>query len=250
MKRLLLAATALVALGTTFASAADLPRRTVAPMVAPIMSVPVFTWTGLYVGVNAGYGFADASARGNTILNSLGVGVEADGFIAGGQIGYNVQFGSLVVGVEADLQYSDLKASRSFVAVLPGTNLAGTGEAEVSLEYFGTVRARLGYAFGSVMPYVTAGLIYGDVEGTARGTVTGTFNGFPVAFTSGTSRSETFYNWVVGAGLEVSITQNLSVKGEYLYSQVDGDLTFGDLNTFGRGDIELHIVRAGLNFRF
>jgi outer membrane immunogenic protein len=249
MKRLLLSTTALVTLSASAAYAADLPSHQAAPP-AIVTAAPVFTWSGFYAGVNAGYGFADATARGGTFLGALGVGVEADGFIGGAQVGYNAQLGGLVLGAEADIQYSDLKASQAFVATLPGTTLAGAGTAEAELEYFGTVRARLGYAFGSVMPYVTGGIIYGDVKGVVAGSVTGTFNGVPIALNNAVSRSETFLNWVVGAGVEFAMTPNLSLKGEYLYSQVDDEISFGDLGIAGQGDLELHIVRAGLNFRF
>jgi outer membrane immunogenic protein len=248
MKNLLLSATALVAFASV-AQAADLPaRRTVAP--APFVAAPVFTWTGFYVGVNAGYGLADINARGDTFLGALGVGVEADGFVGGAQAGYNLQLGSIVLGVEADIQYSDLSASQSFTAAIPGTTLAGFGGAEAELEYFGTVRARVGFAFGNVMPYLTGGLIYGEVKGTASGAVTGTFNGTPITIVDSVSRSETFYYWVVGAGVEFAITPNISLKGEYLYSKLDEEVTFGDLGIGGRGDLDLHIARAGLNFRF
>jgi len=249
MKRLLLSAAALAILGAPAAFAADLPSRQ--PALPPIMAAaPVFTWSGFYAGVNGGYGWADANATGNTLLGALGVDFEADGFVGGAQVGYNFQFGSFVLGAEADLQYSDLKASQAFVAAVPGTNLAGAGTAEVELEYFGTVRARLGFALGSVMPYVTGGIIYGDVEGSVAGTVVGTVNGVPVVLADRVSRSETFVNWVVGAGAEFAFSPNLSLKGEYLYSQVDDEIGFGDLDAIGRGDLELHIVRAGLNFRF
>jgi outer membrane immunogenic protein len=62
MKKILLASVATSLLMAGAASAADLPRRSapVAP-IAPIMAVPVFTWTGFYVGVNAGYGFSDSN---------------------------------------------------------------------------------------------------------------------------------------------------------------------------------------------
>jgi outer membrane immunogenic protein len=98
MKRLLSAA-ALIVLGAPAALAADLPSRQ--PALPPIVAAPpLFTWSGFYVGVNGGYGWADATATGNTFLGSLGLGVEADGFIGGAQVGYNIQFGGFVLGAE------------------------------------------------------------------------------------------------------------------------------------------------------
>ena len=139
MKKMLLSSVAL--LGMTFAaSAADLPRRMAPPPVfAP---VPVFTWTGFYVGVNAGYGwgnddddlFGGFGGFGNNNLSvPIGVGQfgpvvplagttfasglggfggngNRDGFVGGAQVGFNYQFtpgSGLVVGVEADIQWAD-----------------------------------------------------------------------------------------------------------------------------------------------
>ena len=141
MKKLLLSSVALFGL-TAGATAADLPRRQyVAP--APYVAVPVFTWTGFYVGVNAGAAFRDNN-RDNTCTDSFGFGfgdcfggsglavqtnaglapvVPLTGFNAlgfgsserrddavfagGGQIGYNYQFtpgSGWVIGIEADIQ--------------------------------------------------------------------------------------------------------------------------------------------------
>ena len=137
MKKILLSSVALFGLSAA-ATAADLPRRQyVAP--APIVAVPVFTWTGFYVGVNAGYGFSDRNDDDNffnnfafggsglsvATLNGLAPVVPVtgfntfgftdtnrnrDGFVGGGQIGYNFQFtpgNGFVIGVEADIQYTD-----------------------------------------------------------------------------------------------------------------------------------------------
>jgi outer membrane immunogenic protein len=142
MKKLLLSSVALLGLTAT-ALAADLPRRTVvAPAPVPFVAVPVFTWTGFYVGVNAGYGFSDRddddlfnngfgfggfgsglSVQTNAGLapvvplsgfNTFGLNGfnrrEREGFVGGGQIGYNFQFtpgSGFVIGLEADIQYAD-----------------------------------------------------------------------------------------------------------------------------------------------
>src|SRR4051812_18742235 len=140
MKKLLLSSVALLVLSTA-ALAADLPRREyVAP--APVVAVPVFTWTGFYVGVNAGYGFSDRNNHDDDSFNNFGFGGSGlsvpsglgglapvvpvtgfntfgftdtnrrnrDGFVGGGQVGYNFQFtpgSGFVFGVEADIQYTD-----------------------------------------------------------------------------------------------------------------------------------------------
>lgn len=132
MRSRLLASTALLA-GVVLAApavAADLSGRYPAPYVQPVAA---FTWTGFYVGGNAGYGW------GTTSFGDPG------GFIAGLQAGYNFQFGSpFVLGIETDINYS---------------GMSGGG---VGLGYFGTVRARLGYSFDRALVYGTGGFAYGQ----------------------------------------------------------------------------------------
>jgi len=94
MRHLLLGSVALLGLAAVSAQAADLPRRAAPP--APVYIAPIFTWTGFYVGLNAGYGFS----------GDRGVGISGSPLITNGQLaatvpfGYNVQSGSLVYGVE------------------------------------------------------------------------------------------------------------------------------------------------------
>src|SRR5882757_3719373 len=113
MKKFLLASTALAMLsGIGVASAADLPSRKGPPM-APVYIPPAFTWTGFYVGVNAGYAWADNNNNNNLYTPYIGYssGGNSGGFIGGAQAGYNYQFGlgsGVVIGAEADIQYVDL----------------------------------------------------------------------------------------------------------------------------------------------
>ena len=118
------------------AFAADLPSRKVAPVMAP---VPVFTWTGFYVGVNIGYGFGGsntitgsdvylgnypATVPGlNAAFNGNG-GSKLNGILGGGQIGYNWQMGSLVAGIETDIQGAGLKSSNA-LGPIPGNPALG-----------------------------------------------------------------------------------------------------------------------------
>jgi outer membrane immunogenic protein len=144
MKKILLASVALFGFAGA-ASAADLPVRAAPP--APIIAaVPVFTWTGFYVGVNAGFGW-------NTNNESVfvpGVGLvdsgSDGGFVGGGQIGYNYQIGSFVLGAEADIQYADLGNNNrnDLLFVTPGFVAANNNN---NNDWFGTVRARAGVAF-------------------------------------------------------------------------------------------------------
>ena len=123
----LLAATAITTLGVSAASAADLPYRSAPPAPPVFSAVPVFTWTGFYVGVNAGYGWQDNNSGSVFVpagtIAGTGAGTivygddNGDGFVGGGQIGYNYQIGSFVLGIEADLQFADLGGSDGDVLV-------------------------------------------------------------------------------------------------------------------------------------
>ncbi|AMJ60820.1 outer membrane protein [Bosea sp. PAMC 26642] len=234
MKKYLLsgvAALGLIAAGS--ASAADLPSRK-GPVAAPIYA-PIFTWTGFYVGANAGYAWGQIDSTNLGVIGGGAPGVfgfdDPDGFIGGGQVGYNYQIGQWVIGAEADFQGSDLKA----VATNPALGLRASNE----INYFGTVRARVGYAFDRFLPYVTGGFAYGNVKNKL------TAPGF--AF----SDDNTQYGWTVGGGLEYAFTNNLSAKVEYLYVNLDKEsyrIPGATLNT----DVEtkFSVVRAGLNYKF
>ncbi len=216
MKKYLLASVAalgLVAAGA--ASAADLPSRK-GPIAAPVYMPPAFTWTGFYVGANAGYGWGNVNANGFANVGDL------DGFVGGGQIGYNYQMGQFVLGLEADLQAADLSS---------GNNL---GLVRVKTDYFGTVRARVGVAFDRFMPYITGGWAYGNVKTSIPA----------LAFSS--DRSHTG-GYAVGGGLEYAITNNLIAGVEYLYVDL-GEKSI--LNTGTKVGTAFSVVRARLSYKF
>src|SRR5579862_8868434 len=117
------AAAALMVAGTLAAQAADLPTRKEAP--APVFVPPPFTWTGFYIGLNAG-GIWPSGSRSATLfdpdagidggfLNAAfpgGLGSQSAGFIGGGQAGYNWQTGAFVLGIETD--FDGTTVSKSF----------------------------------------------------------------------------------------------------------------------------------------
>ena len=215
MKKYLLASVAalgLVAAGA--ASAADLPSRK-GPVVAPVY-VPAFTWTGFYVGANAGYGWGNVNANGFANVGDL------DGFVGGGQVGYNYQMGQFVVGLEADLQGADLST---------GSTLGGV---RVKTDYFGTVRARVGVAFDRFMPYITGGWAYGNVKTSIPA----------LGFSSDNSHTG---GWALGGGLEYAVTNNIVAGVEYLYVDL-GDKRI--LNTGTKIGTDFSVVRARLSYKF
>ncbi len=214
--------------GAMSAAAADLAteRRAYPPL-------PLFTWTGFYAGINAGYAFGNA----DTILPAgiAPLSSSYDGFIGGAQIGYNWQLGAAVLGFEADMQFADVKGTEIITVV----NATATN----TLEWFGTARGRVGYAFDRVLPYVTGGFAFGRNEydftlipsgNPAKGTITHT-------------------GWTIGGGVEFAVRDAWSVKAEYLHVDLgsqDGArdiLVTGEVTSFHP---KFDLVRAGLNYRF
>jgi outer membrane immunogenic protein len=210
MRRGLLSLTAALLAGTAATNAADL-RRAPPPMMTP---VPVWSWTGFYAGLSAGYAF-DA---GNTVA-------DLDGWFAGGQIGYNWQHGNWVFGVEADLFGGDIgESARAFgFAVSSDVNV------------FGTLRGRIGYAIDRVLLYGTGGFAWARNEISVFGP--------GIALSS----SETHTGFAVGGGVEWAFAPNWSAKAEYLY------LGLGSANYFGvvpSGDADFHTFKVGVNYLF
>ena len=74
---------------------------------APLPPLPLYSWSGLYIGVHAGYGWSDLDWTGGGTT----VGDSGEGWVGGGQIGYNWQRGALVFGVEADISGSGIDGS-------------------------------------------------------------------------------------------------------------------------------------------
>ena len=180
---------------------------------APAYVAPSYaTWSGFYVGVNAGYGF------GTSDWAALATDPKPKGFLAGGTIGYNLQTGVWVWGIEGDFDYSAMKDD--------------VGGNETKVPWFGTARGRIGYAgWGNLMPYITGGAAFANVK----------------ASSAAGSESKTRVGWTAGVGLEYALFSSWSVKVEYLYA----DLGSFNCTVCG-GDVEFktNIVRAGLNYRF
>ena len=225
-RKFLLATAATLALANV-ASAADMPQR-MATKAAPVPYMAIYNWTGLYIGANLGYGWARVSddAGGSSNLN---------GVIGGGQIGYNWQMNQLVLGVEADFQGSGQRATQTGAIGLVAIS------ATERIRYFGTVRARVGYAFDRTLLYVTGGYAYTNIGMD----VTATFGGATATASSNTTKGGA----TIGGGVEYAFAGPWSAKAEYLYI----DSGTQSVTLFGVTDnarIRNHIGRVGINYRF
>ncbi len=235
---------------------------------APPPPPPVWNWTGFYLGGNVGYGWGSSKVNvGFTDiagpLSTLDGTVHPDGVIGGGQIGYNWQFGNWVAGLEADFQGSDQRGSTSLVcpATLCSVPAVTTNLTE-KLEWFGTVRPRLGWTvWPDTMIYATGGLAYGRV--TESGNITDGTNTTSFGF------GKTSTGWTAGGGVESHFWDRWTWKVEYLFLELDEPSSSGAIQTSipcpngFRGRVcnnnitanidprfQDNIVRLGLNYKW
>jgi outer membrane immunogenic protein len=196
MKKILLSGVAVAALfAAAPAFAADVPVRGPVYKAAP---APVFNWTGFYFGGHVGYGWGDATIIG-----------DVDGFIGGAQVGYNWQLSrNWVFGVEADISGTDMNS-----AIGP-----------THVDYVGTLRARIGYAWDRTMVYGTGGFAF------SRAAVAGLH--------------DTDTGYALGLGVEWAIASNWSAKVEYMYYD------FSDFAGIPGVDADASTIKVGLNYRF
>lgn len=234
-----------------------------APEPAPV-EYSAFSWTGGYLGAHAGYGWGHTQDINNTGSPKK----KMKGGFGGLQAGYNWQFdNNVVLGAEADVSFGKIKKNWSDMA--EGTDLwsaNSTYYTEDKIGTHGTVRARLGYAVDRFLPYVTGGLAWADTKNTLgcsgikpinpnAGNCTGKV-GKPMFETS---ESKTRIGYTVGAGLEYAVTDNWTIKGEYIYSNFGKkNVTLTDPNLSGadlvknerRFKTDLSEVRIGVNYKF
>jgi len=223
------AAAALTVAGAISSQAADLPTRKEAP--APIFVPPPFTWTGFYIGGNAG-GIWGSGGNPSTSVFAPGFPFVAtfwpqgnnnnqSGFIGGGQAGYNWQTGAFVLGVETDFDGSSLSRSRSIVGpafadfVNPSTTDFFTANGKISLDWLGSTRGRVGFVAtpdNRLMFYGTGGVAYGG--GSANLNVYDSLHGL---YWSSNNNSATRTGWTIGGGVEYAWTNNIIIGAEYLY---------------------------------
>lgn len=261
-----LGACAAAALLASAAHAADLPVKSPPPFIKPL---PIFTWTGFYVGANAGYSFGqrgNARTVGTPAFAALGptivpgsLDTKSSGFIGGGQVGYNYQYQNFVLGLEADFDYVDQKKTSRFTGT--GTVLGSTltTSASSQLDFLGTLRARIGYTpTERLLLFATGGLAVGDVQNT--GSVVA--NAAPILAWSG-SNSKLQAGYAVGGGAEYAYTDAISFKVEYLYydlgrqtvsalgnANVRATPALNGVDYIARTSTAGSVIRAGVNYKF
>jgi outer membrane immunogenic protein len=238
MKKFIFAGVAIIS-ASTAVMAADL---------APPLPA-AYDWTGFYMGLNAGAAWnrssIDVTDIGGAVPAALVATVDGEQtvFSGGGQIGYNWQMDSLVLGLETDLNYLGFSDDESRSSGL------ATADFDIKANWFGTARARLGFAADNMLFYATGGLAYGHVK--ASGQID---DGAGSVF----SGSESNVNWgyTVGGGMEYAFDENWILGAEYLYVDLgnpDNDFTCTGacaLSISSNVDAAFSVVRAKLDFKF
>jgi len=258
MRKLILAGASLVVAGVlglaAGAQAADMPVK------APVYVAP-FTWTGIYLGINAGYGNSKSDGNefctdpfgvvsGPGCWNPSAAAVTSSGGFVGGQIGANYQVGMFVFGVESDIQVAHINGSSTLAdpCCIPAFAAIGTLTRAQNLDWFGTVRGRLGLAiWDRTLVYGTGGVMYGEE-------VVNTSLAFPLVAYQATS-SSTHTGWVAGGGIEYAFTNALSAKLEGLYYNMGSEtLAFtSPVTAFSQTSNYAYqgaMVRLGANLKF
>ncbi|PBB83686.1 outer membrane protein [Mesorhizobium sp. WSM3876] len=217
----------LLALLTGSAMAAD------AVAVAPAEGI---NWSGAYIGGVAGYGWKSDSYH----YFGSSVDFDSNGFVGGLTVGYNWQQGQFVFGAEADISYADLDGSVLMVPFVPPCGIEGC---TAKVDWFGTGRARIGYAFENFLPYATGGFAVGHVKGSADLGACG--------IGPSCSYSDTRWGWSAGAGVEWAMNQQISLKAEYLHVDL-GTPSFPTTNPPdpSQDRINFDTVRIGINYHF
>jgi outer membrane immunogenic protein len=192
-----------------------------------------YDWSGFYTGLNAGFGFGQEETTLLAPPVSLFSSRTYDGFLGGAQLGYNFHSGYWMAGIEADIQIASIGGS--YAPMVPGGAVSRTN----TLDAFGTLRGRIGFAFDRFLVYGTGGIAAGR-------------NTFQIIQGASATESAIHTGWVAGAGVEYGIGEHWSAKLEYLRLDLEEKTYFkGAPNgTTYHPSMNVDVVRAGVNYRF
>lgn len=210
---------------------------------------PRFSWTGFYVGAHVGGSFPDVAVTDFDVYNDPPAIEHNDSdVIAGGHIGYNWQSGVIVYGLEGELGYLGLDSSEQFSPFIGDPARIGDSIASTEGGIYGTITGRIGYAFETVLVYAKGGAAFARAKASYVDP-----NPTGAVLNSGTTKTEALAGYTVGGGLEIAMSRNWTLKGEYLYMDV-GDIEHtalsGAVPFDFEHDIDVHSVKAAISYKF
>jgi outer membrane immunogenic protein len=217
----------------TYAQAADLPHPPPPPPAAPVAyAPPVYNWSGFYIGGHLGWGFANSSWS-----DPFRAGADTfskNGFLGGGQVGFNAQFDALVLGLEGDFSWTGLKGA--------GADSIGD-KLSTNTQWTSTVTGRIGAAFDRLLVYGKGGVAFAHDKDSLTDLALNTSN-----------VNLTRTGWTAGAGLEYALNQNWAVRLEYDYLGFGSktlNFTTPALGTVAsNAKLNVQEVKAGIDFKF
>ena len=209
---------------------------------------PAVSWTGFYIGLNAGgaWGSTNFSDPGAIFSIPTSQTINTGGFLGGAQAGYNYQMGSFVIGGELEFDGADLNASKT-VPIFFGL---GTVERKTDADWLATGGLRLGYAADKLLFFVKGGGALADYH------YEDVTNFFGATFNDATNTTDR-WGWMIGGGVEWALAPNWTVKGEYDYIGFDRqNITLNSVGGLIPASIPLGIsdsislAKLGLNYKF
>lgn len=232
-------------------------------------------WTGLYVGLDAGYTWGKSSTSTSLVpapnsggnfnfapsvisdAASIHAGdLRASSPVGGAHVGFNMQSGAIVFGAELDVQALDIGAarisSRPLTCCAPDVMEVGS---TINLDWLATARARFGFTSGQFLYFLSGGVAVSEMHASF------TFAELSTPIRGSTRAAETRWGWTVGGGLEYALDRNWTLKSDYLFidlgsvSAPPGRLVGTVFATprsavVGNADVFLHVARAGINYKF
>jgi outer membrane immunogenic protein len=226
MKKILLTGTALLTVVSGSAMAADLSRPAPAPVYTKAPMMPVFTWTGCYVGGNVGGLWAKKDWTGGASSS-----VDISSWLAGAQVGCNYQINTWVFGIQGDYDWTN--ASASAADALGGAD-------STKIKSLASVTGRVGYAMDRFLGYVKGGGAWEADEYNISDAP------------EFASASETRTGWTIGVGGEYAFTNWLTGFAEYDYYDFGTKANTFTGNFAATVDIKetKSVAKAGLNIKF
>jgi outer membrane immunogenic protein len=238
-----------------------------------------FDWSGLYVGGSGSYSNATNSSPATTsgvpsgLLEltrntTLGADLarrffsetrrnqsERTGF--GGFVGYNFQYDDVVFGVEADYTRAKVRGNTSASSGGRFNDSAGidinyraTSTASYAATDFGTLRGRVGYAWGNALPYVTGGLaaFRGSAQRVSRvegefidATTLATISPLNTLQSTNGVSERLYFGYALGAGIDYAFSQNIFMRAEFQH------MRFPDVSGF---NIQVNTAKVGAGVKF
>ncbi len=202
-----------------------------------------YNWSGVYVGAQVGYswGSADVNYAGEP-EGQYAWNIDPDGVVGGIYAGGNWQLANgLVIGAETELNLNDNSDTAVYISNYIPTD-PGNYDMEARIDWSGSTRLRLGYAIDRWMPFITAGVAYGEYEVNLYDESNGDGN---------------LVGWTAGGGVEYAMTDNIRLRLSYLYTDFGSD----DFSTYYDSDgseydgpftidLDSHAVQVGVSYNW